>query len=387
MFVVERRKRKGLKNTISQYQFCYGCGACTAICPQKIIELKLNKDGFYQPIIVDEKSCLLCGLCLSVCAYHDKDKKENILPIQSFAAWSLDDNERKLASSGGVGLNLVKTAVRDLRNVCGVRYNVNLRKAEHYISKTEEEVVATAGSKYIQSDASQMLQNIEKGEQYIIVGTPCQIASFRKLMQKKRMAQDVIFMDFFCHGVPSMNMWRKYEEELIGKVGKINSVTWRDKNEGWHESWAMTIEGEKQTFRKSRKAGDLFYSFFLKSHCFNRVCHEDCPYKGTYSMADIRIGDLWGKTYQKNDLGVSGLLIYTERGKSLVEKANLFLEQQPVAIVTEGQQTQRIKRPYFWSMMMFLFRSSLSLKTIFLFNKILRIPDILKLKLLKKSKR
>ena len=104
-------------------------------------------------------------------------------------------------------------------------------------------------------------------------------------------------------------------------------------------------------------------------------------------MADIRIGDLWGKTYQKNDLGVSGLLIYTERGKLLVEKSNLFLEQQPVAVVTEGQQKQRIKRPYFWSMMMFLFRSSLSLKTIFLFNKILRIPDTLKLKLLKKSKR
>lgn len=37
---------------ISNIHDCYGCGVCATICPPKIIEIKLNPDGFYEPFII-----------------------------------------------------------------------------------------------------------------------------------------------------------------------------------------------------------------------------------------------------------------------------------------------------------------------------------------------
>lgn len=34
---------------ISNIHDCYGCGVCAVVCSQKIIEISLNSDGFYEP--------------------------------------------------------------------------------------------------------------------------------------------------------------------------------------------------------------------------------------------------------------------------------------------------------------------------------------------------
>ena len=40
-----------MKN-ISELSHCYGCSLCAVICPQQIITLCQDKEGFYQPVIV-----------------------------------------------------------------------------------------------------------------------------------------------------------------------------------------------------------------------------------------------------------------------------------------------------------------------------------------------
>ena len=40
-----------MKN-ISHIRNCYGCGVCATVCAKKIIEITLNKDGFYDRIKV-----------------------------------------------------------------------------------------------------------------------------------------------------------------------------------------------------------------------------------------------------------------------------------------------------------------------------------------------
>lgn len=45
----------------------------------------------------------------------------------------------------------------------------------------------------------------------------------------------------FCHGVPSKFVWDKYIKEQQDKLGNIDFVSWRNKQNGWHDSWAMTI--------------------------------------------------------------------------------------------------------------------------------------------------
>lgn len=52
---------------------CCGCSACYAICPVKAIEMQSDEEGFLYPRI-NEKKCVKCYRCLSVCAFK-KDQQ------------------------------------------------------------------------------------------------------------------------------------------------------------------------------------------------------------------------------------------------------------------------------------------------------------------------
>ena len=39
---------------------------CAAVCPKNAINISLDADGFYRPIVNDEL-CVDCGLCTKVC--------------------------------------------------------------------------------------------------------------------------------------------------------------------------------------------------------------------------------------------------------------------------------------------------------------------------------
>ena len=139
-------------NNISGVRSCYGCGVCGLACGQKIIEIRLNREGFYEPYIADETCCTDCGICTDVCAYlhEDLSSKDHIV-LQSYAAWSKDVQIRHKCSSGGVGFELGRYLLGKGYQVCGVRYNPDLNRAEHYMASCVEELTPSVGSKYIQS--------------------------------------------------------------------------------------------------------------------------------------------------------------------------------------------------------------------------------------------
>lgn len=96
-----------MKN-ISEVHDCYGCGVCATACGRKIIEIGLNKDGFYEPHITDESRCIECGICTEVCAYLHDDLSLKEPEIHSYAAWSKDHLVRRKCSSGGAGFEIGK---------------------------------------------------------------------------------------------------------------------------------------------------------------------------------------------------------------------------------------------------------------------------------------
>ena len=53
-------------NDISAKRNCTSCQMCAAVCPKNAINISLDADGFYRPIINDEL-CVDCGLCTKVC--------------------------------------------------------------------------------------------------------------------------------------------------------------------------------------------------------------------------------------------------------------------------------------------------------------------------------
>lgn len=234
-----------MNNNISVVHNCYGCGVCATACGRKIIEIVQNADGFYEPRITDESKCTHCGICTDVCAYLHDDLSLKEIDIHPYAAWSKDHLVRRKCSSGGAGFEIGKYLLGQGYKVCGVRYDADKNRAEHYIATNVEELIPSAGSKYIQSYTVDGFKAINRKEKYLVTGTPCQIDSFRRYIQKFRCEDNFVLLDFFCHGVPSMLVWKKYTEWAEKQVGKITYASWRNKWTGWHDSWAMGIDGER----------------------------------------------------------------------------------------------------------------------------------------------
>lgn len=368
-----------MKN-ISEIKDCYGCGVCATICPKNIISISLNADGFYQPEVFDEDKCIDCGLCLNVCAFHNKGLALQETSIRSYAAWSNEPAVRRKCASGGAGFEIGRTLINKGYKVCGVKYNAEKQRAEHFIATTVEELVQTAGSKYIQSYTLEGFKAINRRDKYLVTGTPCQIDSFRRLIQKWRVEDNFVLLDFFCHGVPSMLMWKKYTQSVEKITGPITYASWRNKLTGWHDSWAMAIDGEakgekvnwhdsynmlirgkKNYYNSRRSQGDLFYKFFLGNICLGKACYKHCKYKYNHSSADIRIGDLWGSAYEKNEDGVSAAIAFTEKGNDVLKQTNCSLIEHPFEVVAEGQMKEKVVKPAILPVVSYALKTSVPL--------------------------
>ncbi len=343
-------------SNISLISDCFGCGVCAIACPKKIISIRLNKDGFYVPYIDKPEACIDCGICLDVCAFNHKQLATVNQEIKSYAAWSKEDNIRKACSSGGVGFEVSKFLISEGYKVCSVKYNPESQRAEHYIASTIEELIPSIGSKYIQSYTLDAFKLIDRKQKYLIIGTPCQIDSFRRYIQKYRIEDNFILMDFFCHGVPSMWSWKKYLQIVEKKIGPVTYASWRNKLTGWHDSWAMAldcknnlgaekfIDPQECVYYSRLSAGDLFYKLFLGHYCMGQQCYKDCKYKYDNTSADVRIGDLWGNTYKDNDEGVSAAISFTERGNQVLMHCNCEFVEHPFEVVAEGQMKKNCEK-------------------------------------------
>ena len=355
---------------INEIKDCYGCGVCATVCGKKIIGIGLNKEGFYEPRVIDPDRCVGCGLCLDVCSFLQEEPSLRRTEIHSYAAWSKDTVIRRKCSSGGVGFELGRTLIEEDYKVCGVRYDAERARAEHYIATTVKELIPSIGSKYIQSYTVDGFKAINRKEKYLVTGTPCQIDSFRRYIRKFNVEDNFVLMDFFCHGVPSMHLWQKYLQEVEKLTGNVTYVSWRNKLTAWHDSYDLLIRGEKSFYNSRLSQGDRFYRFFLSDACLGKACYERCKYKCDRSAADIRIGDLWGNTYKSNEDGVSAAVAFTEKGNKILCSCGCELIEHPFNVVAEGQMKECPRRPRLRSWILVRFCSGHSLRSTLIMYKL-----------------
>lgn len=327
-----------MKN-VGEIHDCYGCGVCSAVCPTHIVDIGLDRDGFYAPHITDPSKCIDCGLCLGSCAFLHTGLASPCPPLAAWAVWSEDPRVRQVCSSGGVGFEICRQLMARGYEVIACRYDAEKHRAEHYVASDEVSLIESIGSKYIQSYTQEAFSRIKKGGKYVIVGTPCQIDSLRRMLERRKMTDHVVLVDFFCHCVPSMWAWTGYLRYVGKKIGPVTYASWRNKfGFGWHDSWTMSLDNKseapqtvgasnpedllrerKGAFVSRRSQGDIFYRLFLGDLTLNPACHSDCKYKYDKSSADIRIGDLWGKRYAGDEKGVSAVAAFSRKGADILE--------------------------------------------------------------------
>lgn len=352
--------------SVAKFDHCFGCGVCTAVCPQHAISMELNTQGFFSPVV--NKDCTQCSLCLNICAFNAKAELSFDLPLKVFAGWSKREDIRDNSTSGGVIFELCSEYIDRGYKVCAVRYNYDKCRTEHFIFDSIDDLYLATGSKYIQSYSANALSSIDWAQgKYVIVGTPCMISSVRKLARMHKAEDRMLLIDFFCHGVPSYLMWQKYLQHVQGLVGEIRHISWRNKDNGWQESTAMKARGDKGRYLSFLSNGDLFFEFFLRDRCLNDCCYDDCVFKQTHSHADIRVGDLWSANmrFKDNRLGINSILVITSRGENaLLSSKAIELEREDLQTALGTQMKYSPKRPVSFGRVNQALRSTSSLTAI-----------------------
>ncbi len=333
---------------------CTGCGACSVICPSKCIDLKLDSESFFMPV-VNEQNCTQCGLCVKVCYQrldinNNKDGKE-LENCTVFAAINSDSKELKSVTSGGVASELSKFCLSNGFDVIGAVLNLNKNYAEHIIASCESDLERMKGSKYLQSYTINAFENIKPKNKTLIIGLPCQIYGMRKYIQQLDVEDNFILVDLFCRGVTPANLFKKYKEYLSANFRLSNLVdfNFRSKINGWHRFSLVAYDEAGKEYSET-VYNDIYYSFYLKNMCMRESCYS-CEFRHNRVFSDIRLGDFWGSKYYNNDEGVSIVSIYSERGEEIWEKisSKFIVEENEVSQLKKSQRFSKFPIPIYRS--------------------------------------
>ena len=328
--------------SITRKQDCCGCNACAQICPKQCITMQEDDEGFLYPR-VDTENCIDCHLCEKICpvSNHGTERK----PLKVYAAINKDEEVRKQSSSGGIFTALAEQVIKQGGVVFGARFDERWQ-VKHDYTETMEGLAAFRGSKYVQSQIGNSYQEAERflkaGRKVLFSGTPCQIAGLRNYLRKEY--DNLLTVDFICHGVPSPMVWRRYlKEEVARQCDRKNSVlshpiheedvlvegiSFRDKTMGWKKySFALTLSttngsGEKIQFCSCSPMTKNEYLRGFMSNVYLRPSCYSCAFKKQKSGSDITLADFWNIGLYNKQLddnhGLSLMLLNNSKGLCLV---------------------------------------------------------------------
>lgn len=312
-------------------KICSGCGLCAGICPVNCLHIY---NGFGK---IDEDKCIRCGLCYFVCprtflpmkilnmtqekASKIKDYEKIGHFLEAYSARTKIKEISKICQDGGISSTCLHYLFdkNEIDFALGAKMSNTLWRPEPVILKNKEDILSTAGTKYVNNPNLQILNQKElKNKKIAVVGVPCQM-------------QAILKSELYNIGIPSLNTIKykigifcmesfSYESllEICKKLNvDINNAKKMDINKG--KFFVYTKNGE-----------ELSIPIKEVSH----LAREDCEicYDLTSESADISIGSIGSPS------GWNTVLIRTEKGKHLYEELieNKLIESKPIADVKPG---------------------------------------------------
>lgn len=346
---------------------CSGCSACEAVCPVGCIRMKSDREGFAYPA-VDKSRCIHCGLCEKVCPFINSKRIEQ--DVRCYAMRHADEAIREKSSSGGAFSYFAETVLRNGGVVFGARFDDQWR-VRHDYTETVAGLDPFRGSKYVQSDMSGVMPKVreflDSGRQVLFCGTPCQVTGLKNYLRKPY--DNLLTIDFICHGVPSPKVWAKYLDEVVARQCDqkntvsllpihtfpesdthpvrvaVEGVNFREKSCGWKKySFALslseaTAEGKKNSVSLSYSAwNNDFMKSFLHDLALRPSCYS-CKMRKQRSKSDITIADFWccDRVLPEldDDKGVSAVIIRNPKCLPMVD--GQFVEVSYADILTPNQ--------------------------------------------------
>ena len=352
--------------SVTQSGLCTGCGLCQAMFPDRVT-IQLNDDGYLRPsvklAINDDELKQFNEVCPGIILRHEAGGAEYdplwgpLIGVRT--GYAIDQQTRYAGSSGGV-LSALLIYLLDTRQVDFVAH---IKAScddplgnEIAISRTREDVLAGAGSRYAPSAPLATLgELLAQPEQFAFVGKPCDIAALRSYERlNPQVTEKIPFMlSFMCAGIPS----RKGTIEILNKFGvepkQVKSFTYR--GNGWPgKTTAITQDGKTYETDYSTSWGTVL-NRHLQFRC--KICPD-----GTGEFADIVGADAW---YGKDGYpdfaereGRSLILSRTAKGEVLVKNASaeqaITAEFLPIEEISKMQPYQMQRKQMIFSRIMAL---------------------------------
>lgn len=330
---------------LAKQEDCSGCTACVEICPRKCIEMKTDEEGFYYPII-DQDKCVQCNLCKNTCPAV-KSLQSDFSPI-AYVGYNKDSEARKNSSSGGIFSALAQVILSKGGWVYGASFDHSF-VVHHTGVKCINDIEKLRASKYVQSDVrgvfSQIKNKLQDGELVYFSGTPCQVEGLLSYLGKNY--ENLYTQDIVCHGVPSPKVWKAYLK-VVG--GKPKSVSFRDKTHGWHY-FSMKIRTSNKKHLK-RLDQDVYTRLFLDNVILRPSCYA-CHFKKEVRNADFTLADCWngkalGLSLKDDDKGLSMIFVNSAKGKELFntlkDKVTLQQVEYDKALMAQSAATRSVNK-------------------------------------------
>jgi len=221
-------KQEMLLKNVWQHDLCAGCGACAAICPEKIIKVHyIESEGFYKAGIISDQAtkCINCGLCNKVCSIviSNTDTFQNKASFESkhellewltgpyehvYTGYNSNDNLRYECSSGGIATSIL-LHLFETRQIEGVVLPVpdpnNPTMHRAVLVTDPEEVIRRKGTVYCQVDYTDVWDCIQKIQgRVVVMGQPCHLKAIDLVLAARKIDPSKVFkIGLFCGGITS----------------------------------------------------------------------------------------------------------------------------------------------------------------------------------------
>ena len=358
------KSRADLIEHIKAADLCCGCGLCGTLAAEFGVSMELDGRGFLRPLNPARTLSAEARQAISDCcpglSLKNVDSQScydmSWGPVRGLClAWSADEEIRFRGSSGGaisaILIALLDAGAIDAVLQVGSSPSDPLQNEVH-VSTTRQEVLANAGARYAPSAPLSGLEPILKSRKRVaIVGKPCDIAALRRFCAAQPDVQEriVLFLSFFCGGIPSLEGAKAVVEELGASHAEIKSFSFR--GNGWPgKTEAVMRDGSRLSMTYEKSWGTIL-NRRLQLRC--KICPDS-----TGEFADIACGDGWhlkhdGSPDFSEHPGRSLVVARTERGvsvlRSLTENGTLVIAPLNLNDLARIQPFQARKKPLVYS--------------------------------------
>ena len=328
---------------------CYGCTACTNICPKNAIQMEENSEGFLIPRI-DENKCIKCMLCDKSCSYLNSNDNELSSPKQIFSLYRKNPSNN-ISTSSGIFYDLATSIILSGGYVCGCIWNDSM-EAVHIITDNIKMLDKMRGSKYVQSNLNDIFIKIKKilleGKVVLFSGTACQIKGLKLFL--KNQYENLYTIQIVCHSVGSPKVLRKYISYMNKKYSdEIVDINFRAKDkDGWLTPISKYYFKSGFILEKASYINDEYFVGFGKS-LFDRECCHNCQFKNNFQISDIIIGDNWGCSTEilnkSKNLGVSLVILNTQKAIDIFANVKDKFEFKSISLEEAVRENKYIIEP------------------------------------------